>query len=166
VPEAALLIEVPEAEPLVGGWRLAHDPVAARGVPAHITILFPFAGTPDAVAALAARHEPFDYALTRLDEFPGVLWLAPEPSSAFVDLTREAMAEFPGTKPYNGAHSEIVPHVTVAMSATPELRDEVAEQLAPHLPLSARATHLAVYESDEDGEWRRVARCPFADGAA
>ena len=39
--ESALLVAVPEAEPLVGALRLVHDPSAAVGVPAHITILLP-----------------------------------------------------------------------------------------------------------------------------
>ena len=43
---SALLVEVPEAEPLVRQWRMDLDPHAALGVPAHITVLFPFAPPP------------------------------------------------------------------------------------------------------------------------
>ena len=43
MPETALVVEVPEAEPLVSQWRAQHDWSAQRGVPAHITILYPFA---------------------------------------------------------------------------------------------------------------------------
>ena len=35
----------PEAEPLVSAWRAQHDWSAQRGVPAHITILYPFVPT-------------------------------------------------------------------------------------------------------------------------
>src|SRR5215216_5253276 len=41
VPRSALIVAVPEAEPLVGGWRLRYDD-ASLGVPAHVTLLFPF----------------------------------------------------------------------------------------------------------------------------
>ncbi len=43
---SALLVEVPEAEPLVRQWRMDLDPHAALRVPAHITLLFPFAPPP------------------------------------------------------------------------------------------------------------------------
>ena len=40
--ETALIVEVSEAEEAVHEWRARHDSVAARGVPAHVTVLFPF----------------------------------------------------------------------------------------------------------------------------
>ena len=40
--ESALIIAVPEAEPLVKALRERFDWSAAQGVPAHITILYPF----------------------------------------------------------------------------------------------------------------------------
>ncbi|HYT30158.1 MAG TPA: hypothetical protein VEN82_05235, partial [Actinomycetota bacterium] len=39
---SGILIPVPEAEDLVGAWRARFDPGGGRGVPAHITLLFPF----------------------------------------------------------------------------------------------------------------------------
>ena len=38
----ALIVPVPEGDPLVAEHRAAHDPSAALGVPAHITVLFPW----------------------------------------------------------------------------------------------------------------------------
>src|SRR4051812_32565116 len=40
--ESAILLAVPEAEPLVHEWRAKGDPSAAHGVPAHVTLLYPF----------------------------------------------------------------------------------------------------------------------------
>ncbi|HYN34704.1 MAG TPA: hypothetical protein VES40_18925 [Ilumatobacteraceae bacterium] len=40
---SALVVLVAEAETLISAHRLRHDPVAARGVPAHVTVLHPFA---------------------------------------------------------------------------------------------------------------------------
>src|SRR6185312_17562283 len=62
MPRTALIVVVPEAEPAVRELRLAHDWSAALGVPAHITILFPFAapaeideaGIADVVASVRA----------------------------------------------------------------------------------------------------------------
>jgi len=40
--ESAFAVNVPEAEPYVGALRERFDPSAALGVPAHITVLYPF----------------------------------------------------------------------------------------------------------------------------
>ena len=40
--ESALVVLVPEAESLVQAFRDRYDPSAAAGVPAHITLLYPF----------------------------------------------------------------------------------------------------------------------------
>ncbi len=39
---SALVVEIPTADPVVGGWRATHDPSADHGMPAHITLLYPF----------------------------------------------------------------------------------------------------------------------------
>jgi len=38
----ALIIAVPEVESLVSVFRVRHDSAFAEGVPAHITVLYPF----------------------------------------------------------------------------------------------------------------------------
>src|SRR4051812_50062060 len=40
--QSAVIVVVPEVEPVVGRWRAAHDAAAAVGVPAHVTIVYPF----------------------------------------------------------------------------------------------------------------------------
>jgi hypothetical protein len=40
--ETALIVEVPAAEVVVGRHRAALDRAAALGVPAHLTVLYPF----------------------------------------------------------------------------------------------------------------------------
>src|SRR5277367_3174305 len=40
--ESAIIIPVPEVEPIVGPLRLEYDGTARLGVPAHITVLYPF----------------------------------------------------------------------------------------------------------------------------
>nr|WP_189183206.1 hypothetical protein [Microbispora rosea] len=42
ISETALTVEVPSAEPLVRSLRERYDPSAAHGMPAHITIPYPF----------------------------------------------------------------------------------------------------------------------------
>ena len=76
---SALVVLVEAAEPLVAAHRKIHDPMAARGVPAHVTALHPFRPVVDEVtaaevAAVAARIEPFDAVpleVPSLFRFPG-----------------------------------------------------------------------------------------------
>jgi hypothetical protein len=86
MPRTALIIAIPEAEPAVGDLRLAHDSSAALGVPAHVTILSPFADGADvdeaAIAEVVASFPAFDFELDRVERFEnGLVWLHPEPSA-------------------------------------------------------------------------------------
>ncbi len=69
---SVLLVQIPEAEPVVGQHRLRLDPVTEHGVPAHVTALFPFVprgllddGVVARVAEVATRPSAFDYRLSR-----------------------------------------------------------------------------------------------------
>lgn len=119
--QSAILIPVPQAEPVVGPYRLEYDPVAAAGVPAHITLIVPWLPPdeigPGDLAELAVALDttrPFEFYLGRVSWFGrAVLWLAPEPVEPFVKLTGLLANRF-GTPPYDDEFDEIVPHLTVA----------------------------------------------------
>ncbi|MDP9285790.1 MAG: 2'-5' RNA ligase family protein, partial [Actinomycetota bacterium] len=103
----ALIVAVPEAEPHVAELRLAHDSSAALGVPAHITILFPFAPVDDvdedAIGELLAARPAFDFELTSVEHFDdGVTYLAPVPAEPFAALTRAVAERWPAYPPYEG----------------------------------------------------------------
>jgi len=145
----ALVIPIPEAEPQIGALRLAHDPVAAEGVPAHVTVLFPFAQPADvdeaAIEAFVAQHRAFDFQLVAVRYFDDTItYLAPEPSAPFVALTRAAWARWPEFPPYGGAHRDIIPHVTVA-------HERLALDLT--LPIACRAREVFLLE-EGDVRWR------------
>lgn len=83
-PESGIVVPVPEADALVGEWRAAYDPAARLGVPAHVTLLYPFLPPPVPDAALArlaalVRAVPaWQARFSALADFPGgVLYLAP-----------------------------------------------------------------------------------------
>jgi 2'-5' RNA ligase len=74
--ESALVLLVPEAEALVKPFRDPHDPSAARGMPAHITLLFPFrppeaidASVLQGLGACFASFAPFPYDLAEVRRF-------------------------------------------------------------------------------------------------
>jgi 2'-5' RNA ligase len=148
----ALIVEVPEAEPAVRSLRLEHDSSAALGVPAHITILFPFVAPDEvddtALEALFARFRPFTFALDRVERFDdGVTWLHPEPSLAFVDLTAAVAERWPEHPPYEGAFDEPIPHLTVS---------ETPIDVNVQLPIAARAGEVTLIEEEEaTGRWTK-----------
>jgi 2'-5' RNA ligase len=163
---SALIIEVPEAESLVHRWRLHHDPVAACGVPAHVTVLYPFVdpaacdeSTLDDVRRAMAGAEPFDYELVRVDGFPGVIWLRPDPDDPFRELTKRAADAFPEHPPYEGRIDEPQPHLTAAMVSDAidqaELTSRIREDVDWRLPVSCRAATVSLFVENEHDSWSR-----------
>jgi len=153
---------VPDAEPFVGDLRAAHDPSAAEGAPAHVTLLFPFrpvARLDDAalacVQAIAASAAPFDFTLACISRFDGTLYLAPEPATPFIALTRALVAAFPEHPPYGGVHTDIVPHLTVARgdAATLDRAASALDAAWPHGGIAARAAEILLIANDT-GRWR------------
>ncbi|HEY8703943.1 MAG TPA: 2'-5' RNA ligase family protein [Gaiellaceae bacterium] len=154
----ALIVAVPEAEPYVAELRLAHDSSAPLGVPAHITILFPFAPSDeldeDTIADLLAEHPAFDFELASLEHFDDdVTYLAPVPSEPFAALTRAVAERWPTYPPYAGMFETVIPHLTVG---------ETMLELDAPLPIACRAREVVLIEQDEPGgRWRPRRRFPL-----
>jgi len=146
---------VPEAEPVVARWRDRYDTSAAQGMPAHITVLYPFlraSKIDDSVLGRLRRvgtaTAPFDVELRRTARFPATIYLAPDPAEPFRALTHALAAEWPEAPPYRGAYDDVVPHLTVADDVSTEVMDEAEADVGPQLPLRARVTkvHLFVFD--------------------
>lgn len=160
----------PEAEALIGHHRERLDPAAAWGVPAHVTVLYPFLPPerlgPDVLAAVtdAVRSVPaFDVVLARVAWFgDAVVWLAPEPDEPFRALTAAVWRRFPQTPPYSGAHPDPVPHLTVGDGApVGQLRDAAAA-LAARLPIRTRVDAVSVLcGSSTPRSWHTVVEIPL-----
>jgi 2'-5' RNA ligase len=167
--ESALLVPVPAAEPLVHTHRLAYDPVAAAGIPAHVTILYPFvppgeltSGVEEEVRRALDGFPAFDFTLTRVQRFDdGVLYLAPEPAGPFTALTTTITRRWPEHPPYGGAFDPVIPHLTVAMSDGASVEALVPE-LAAGLPIATRAEEVCLMVGREEGIWEVRDRFPLA----
>jgi len=147
--ETALIIAVPEADELVGGAREKYDPVAGRGIPAHVTVLYPFlpAGRIDdgllaALRELFAGHEPFELGFAGFGRFPELLWLAPAPDGPVRALTAAVEARWPEAPPYGGVFDDPVPHLTVASKQPQETYDAMEREFTPGLPLRTRVAEV------------------------
>lgn len=157
--ETALVLLVAAAEPIVAALRLRHDPMAARGVPAHVTVLYPFRSVVDAdaaaiVADLAAEVPPFRMSFTTVGRFPGqVVYLAPEPAATVRGLLRRFSAAFPDCPPYGGVFADVVPHLTVADGVDDDTADTVAGVVTEGLPVTAVADELTLLVEGDDGHW-------------
>jgi len=172
--ESALVVRVPEVEALVAPFRARHDPAAAKGVPAHVTVLYPFVAperiTPSIVLTLAelfAALPELLFSFTEVRRFPEALYLAPEPAEPIRRMTERVFARFPETPPYEGRFADVIPHLTVAHAEEPERLEAIAAEFARvargALPIEAavRAVELIV---KRDGRWRK--RTEFALGTA
>jgi hypothetical protein len=113
------------------------------------------------------RFPPFRFALRELRRFVAVLYLAPEPSRPFRELTEAIATRYPTFPPYGGEipASSIVPHLTVAQGADVDL-DEVEAAICGSLPIVSEAREVALLEETEPyGKLWRV-RVAFPLGEA
>jgi hypothetical protein len=169
--ESALIVPVPEAEGLVGEWRERYDDSARTGVPAHLTLLYPFlppeeVTQPDLedLAALFAAARATPYQLVALRRFSrGVLYLAPEPEAFLRELTGRIWARYPHRPPYGGVFDDVIPHLTVAQVADSGVLDAVEASVAPGLPIAAHATEAWLMLQGDDGRWRAGHRFPLGN---
>jgi 2'-5' RNA ligase len=163
--ESALVVLVPEAEALVKPFRDQYDLSATVGMPAHITLLYPFKA-PNEVGSVVlhnlrhrfARFAPFRYSLASIRRFPvGVMYLVPEPDEPFRRLTSAIWDWYPETPPYGGKWPDIVPHLSVANMADEQRLDRVADEFAQasqrRLPIGATASEVALMDN-QPGRWR------------
>ncbi len=165
--ESALIVKSPVAEEIAGVWRRRLERTSA-GVPAHVTVLYPFRAVGDLssadmhrLGALFAQSHPIEFRLARLDWFGSrVLYISLEPEEPFRHMTEAVAAAFPECPPYRNAFTSIIPHITVGEEAAAWRMRRAARRLAPLLPLSDVAsdiTLIAPYRS----RWEVVERFPL-----
>jgi 2'-5' RNA ligase len=155
-------IELPDA---LDAIRREHVENANLGVPAHVTLLFPFVppkaidqATLARVAAVVSLEPAFGVEFREVRRWmsggtgDSLVWLPPEPPAPFVALTEALSAAFPEHPPYGGAHDEVVPHLTLATD-DPARFDSIEAQARPLMGFrrSVRAASLLV--EGPDGRW-------------
>jgi 2'-5' RNA ligase len=171
--DSAIVVPVPEAEPAVSACRGRLDPNASLGVPAHVTLLAPFAPpeliTPAMTATLAeviGSVPAFECVFPRTAWFgEDVLWLAPEPDGPFRELTRRLAAAFPDYPPFRGVYAEVIPHLTAGFREPdgPGSLRAAEAGVARGLPVSTRVSRAWLMTGGTaPGSWHPVAELPLA----
>lgn len=158
-----LIVPVLEAEARIQPSPDELVPIWSDGMPAHVTLLFPFwrmdqldaAGLAD-LTALFARTPSIRATFSAVGQFPEFVYLAPEPREWFVRLTEALSGRF-GLLPYDGAYASIVPHLTVARHADPAVQARIAAMLARYLPFESAVREVWLMEETADGRWDRAA---------
>jgi 2'-5' RNA ligase len=160
--ESALIVPIPEVERIVGQLRVQYDPAARLGVPAHITLLYPFRPAETAIneintlRTVCAPIEAFAFAFTDIRRFPATAYLHPDRSQTFVEMTKTILNQWPDCQPYGGAFTDVVPHLTVADKVGRETLEEVEKALRPQLPINCVAREIWLLASDGAGIWSKA----------
>ncbi len=138
-------------------------PDAAAGLPAHVTLLYPFAdpaaidqGLRSTVRAIVGRHASWPMRLVEPGRWPGTLYASVEPDAPARSLQADLAAAFP-TLPLYGGELPFVPHVTVAegdVADDPAVAEDPAWRELP-VVLDVYGFELIVRR---DGRWRTEAR--------
>jgi 2'-5' RNA ligase len=147
---AALVLLLPE--PRLEALRARFDPEGtAKGIPLHITLLFPFAPHEDGLEELFARWSPLRFSLKRVETFPGVVWLAPEPDGELRARMLELYGRYPQYSPYGGEFRDPIPHATVGKGDAAAAVRAAAE---PLLPVEIEGGAATVLEEVAPDRWR------------
>ena len=166
--ESALVILIPEAEALVESFRKQYGPSPALGIPAHVTLIYPFKPpselTGDVIRkleSLFSKSPRFTISFSEVRRFPNVLYLAPDPDEPLRRLTELLTRLFPKTQPYNGQFAEVIPHLTITqvsdVGQLQEISDNFKKVAEGKLPIRSCITEILLMDN-ESGDWQTRTR--------
>jgi hypothetical protein len=142
--------------------REAADRMAARGVPAHVTVLYPFLSAAeldstvrDQVLEVAAHSEVFVASFDRAERHDEMVWIVPADQRPFLRLTAGYFDRWPDHPPYGGLYDQLVAHLTLLETSDREALDRAVDALEGALPFDVAVTELELIEEDEQGVWHR-----------
>jgi 2'-5' RNA ligase len=165
---SALVLLAPRVHAALYELRARHLRNLGRKMPSHVTVLFPFRNPVDAGAVaeierICAAVAPFAARFGEVRRFgSSVVWLQPEPSEAFTELTAQVLEAFPDCAPYAGKHRQQTPHLSVGSRLTRDVADALAAEVVALLPLTDHIDALSLMFETGDG-WRHDRSWPFLD---
>lgn len=166
---SALIVPVPRVTALISPWASRYDVSFARGIPPHVTVLFPFLPpgevTEDDLSVLEelfAGTAAFRCELTRVGMFADgeVLHLVPEPAAPFQEMTRQLRTRWPALRPYGGRHEDPTPHVTVGHHIPRHPAKQATRSLTLALPVRIPVQVVQLWR-EVDGHWEHARSFPL-----
>ena len=170
IRETSIDLQFRQLARLFSPWR---DCLEAKGIPPHVTLLYPWRTPPlrgrdmDAVRAAIANCTAFAITFSGIGRFPRkrVLYLKIRDNAPLRKLMHVIYGAFPDTPPYRGEHQEVIPHLTIATAdsdlALDHLEQEMRFRLEAHLPMSAEVQSVTVAQRNLNGIWSNVAEFPL-----
>jgi 2'-5' RNA ligase len=166
--ETGLVLLLPDLDPVVGRWRELYDPVTAYGMPAHVTIVYPWkpaamitTSDRSALAEIVRKLPPLGVSFAGFGRFDETLWLDPQPTAPIRRLIDAVVARWPDYPPYGGQFAVVVPHVTVADGRSPSSVQHVVDDVAAQLPRTTLVPELTLMRC-AGRRWSVDSRYPFA----
>lgn len=163
--ESAFIVQVPQAELVVGPLRERYDASVRLGIPAHITVLVPFMSPERIDQTVLQRAQQaldavraFAFSLPSVGRFPATAWLAPEPAQPFIEMTQSLVRCFPEYPPFRGEHDSIVPHLTVAHGSVSDAEvaaREIGATIRAQGPIDSLCRSVVLLENSS-GMWRQM----------
>jgi 2'-5' RNA ligase len=167
--DTGLILALPQLAAFTSRWRATSyapdhpDLPIERRFPPHVTLLTPWAPADDEGALerlhqVAARSQPLELEFASAEMFAdsGVVWLRPQPQAGLTALLADVLATFPEYPPYDGAHDDVVAHLTVSAAGGPAVLADVRAALVAHGPVRADVDRICVFARDADSIWRQV----------
>ncbi|WP_169747994.1 2'-5' RNA ligase family protein [Pseudonocardia acaciae] len=163
----ALLLPVPAADPLLSRVAEGHPATVRAGLPAHLTVLYPFVpaaqlgpATLNACARIAERAVPIAVRFTACRVRGNLVYIAPEPVEPVDALVGAVRQRWPELVPYGGRFPDAPAHVTLALDAPPADHADILRRVDPLLPVADTLDELVLVVSGPDG-WVARSRWPL-----
>jgi 2'-5' RNA ligase len=154
---ALLIIPPPPVQSFAYPLREEHDTLSFSQAPAHITLLYPFAGAQDLEDAIHRLKRvcegvaPFIVTLDRYGRFDDAIFLEPSDPEAILNVYQLVSGEFPEYPLYGAEHgSELHPHLTLARFDDPKLGEGIDLPPEPRFEFLVEKLHIYLGSPLED----------------
>lgn len=154
---ALLIIPPPPVQSFAYPLREEYDSRSFKQVPAHLTLLYPFAG-PDELEGAIPRLQrvcqdiaPFDVKLDHYGRFKDAIFLEPSDPEPILHVYRLISQEFPEYPLYGGEHGvELHPHLTLARFDDPGIAESIQVPPEPSFEFTVEKLHIYLGSPQED----------------
>ena len=146
------------------------DPSAAAGIPAHVTLLYPFMPVDAldvdvriALRSIVGAEPSFAVSFRDVARFPNVVYLPPEPADPFRRMTAAIAAQFPDYPPYAGVYETVIPHLTVAQDVPDDYYAAAEHALPAALPVKQIVREAWLIGHMPEQPWHTLWRLPLGE---